>query len=136
MVVNRKDRKRKAAASTPHPVPNKLKQQFLPEPKTGSRPTIRIFESFRNKKNVPVRVLLDTRCDTPMMSKLWADSHGVPLVIRPEPKIVENFNGESVDEADWQYTFPVTLRYESYYIKKLFTIGPMEDSSDIMLPYW
>ena len=55
---------------------------------------------------------------------------------RTEPKIVENFNGERVEEAGWQYTFPVTLRYESYYTKETFEIGPMEDSSDIMLPYW
>src|ERR1700731_1136524 len=102
----------------------------------GSRPTVRMFESFRDKKNVPVRVLLDTGCDTPMMSKQWADSHGVPLVTRTEPKIVENFNGERVEGAGWQYTFPVTVRYESHYTKETFKIGPMEDSSDIMLPYW
>ncbi|KAF8534497.1 hypothetical protein BDD12DRAFT_643133, partial [Trichophaea hybrida] len=35
-----------------------------------------------------------------------------------------------------QYTFPVTLWYESHYTKETFEIGPMEDSSDIMLPYW
>jgi hypothetical protein len=39
-----------------------------------------MFASFRDKKNVPVRVVLDTGCDTPMMSMQWADSHGVLLV--------------------------------------------------------
>jgi len=95
-----------------------------------------MFASFRDEKNVPVRVLLDTGCDTPMMSKQWADSHCVPLVTETEPKIVESFNGERVEGAGWQYTFPVTLRYESHYTKETFEIGPMEDSSDIMLPYW
>jgi hypothetical protein len=71
-----------------------------------------------------------------MMSKQWAESHGVPLVTRTEPKIVENFNGQRVEGAGWQYTFPVTLRYESHYTKETFEIGPMEDSSDVMLPYW
>ena len=118
MVVNRKDRKRKAAASAPQSVPKKPKQQLPPEPKTGSRPTIRMFASFRDKKNIPVRVLLDTGCDTPMMSKQWADSHGVPLVTRTEPKIVENFNGERVEGAGWHYPFPVTLRYKSHYTKE------------------
>ena len=136
MVSTRKDRKHKAAASAPQPVPKKPKQQLPPEPKIGSRPTERMFASFRDKKNIPVRVLLDTGYDTLMMSKQWADSHGVPLVTRTEPKIVENFNGERVEGAGWQYTFPVTLRYESHYTKETFEIGPMEDLSDIMLPYW
>jgi hypothetical protein len=61
-----------------HLCPNPIKQkQIQPEPKTGSRPTIRMFASFRDKMNVPVRVLMDTGCDTPMMSKQWADSHVV-----------------------------------------------------------
>jgi hypothetical protein len=98
MVVNRKDRKRKAAANAPLPEPKKTKQ-IPPEPKTGSRPTIRMFACFRDKKNVPVRVFLDTGCDTPIISNQWVDSHGVPLVTQMEPKIVENFNGERVEEA-------------------------------------
>ena len=53
-----------------------------------------------------------------------------------EPKIVENFNGERVEGADWQYTFPITLQYESNYTKEPFGINPMEDSSDVLLPYW
>jgi hypothetical protein len=119
MVVNRKNRKCKAVANAPQPEPRKTKQ-IPPEPKTGSRPTICMFASFRDKKNVPERDLLDTRCDTPMMSKQLADSHGVPLVTRTEPKIVENFHGERVEEAGWQYTFPFTLQYESHYTKETF----------------
>jgi hypothetical protein len=38
--------------------------------------------------------------------------------------------------VDWQYTFPVTLQYESHCTKEIFEIGPMEDLSDIILPYW
>ena len=58
------------------------------------------------------------------------------LVTRTESKIVKTFNGESVEGAGWQYTFPITLQYESHYTKETFEIGPIEDSSDIMLPYW
>ena len=95
-----------------------------------------MFASFQDKKNVPVRVLLDTGCDTPMMSKQWADSHGLPLVTPTEPNIVETFNEERVEGVGWQYTFAVTLWYESNYAKETFEIGPMEDLSDIILPYW
>ena len=53
-----------------------------------------------------------------------------------EPKIVENFNGERVEGAGWQHTFPVTMQYKSHYSKETIEIGQMEDLSDIMLPYW
>jgi hypothetical protein len=96
IVVKQKNRKRKAVANTPSPEPKKSKQ-IPPEPKTGSRPTIDMFASFRDKKNIPVRVLLDTGCDTSMISKQWADSHGVLLVTQMEPKIVENFNRKRVE---------------------------------------
>jgi hypothetical protein len=79
MGSTRNDRKRKAVASAPQPEPKKSKH-CLPEPNTGSRSTVCMFASFQDKQNVPVRVLLDTGCDTPMMSKQWAESHGVPLV--------------------------------------------------------
>jgi hypothetical protein len=59
----------------------------------------------------------------------------VPFVTPTEPKIVKNVNGERAEEAGWQYTFTVTLRYESHYTKETFEIRPIEDSSDIMLPY-
>jgi len=75
-----------------------------------------MFKSFRDQKNVPVRVHVETGCDTPMMSKLWADSHGVPLVTQPEPKIVDDFNGERVQDAGGQHTFPMTRLGESQYI--------------------
>jgi hypothetical protein len=50
--------------------------------------------------------------------------------------VVDNLNQESVEDAGWQYTFPITLWYESHYTKESFEIGLMEDLSDIMLPYW
>jgi hypothetical protein len=80
------------------PEPKETKQ-LLPEPKTGSRPTICMCASFQDKMNVPVRVPLDTGYDTPMMSKEWADSHCIPLVTCIESKIVENFNGATVEAA-------------------------------------
>jgi hypothetical protein len=36
----------------------------------------------------------------------------------------------------WQYTVPITLRFESHYSKETFEIGFMKDLSDFMLPYW
>ena len=53
-----------------------------------------------------------------------------------KPKIVKNLNGKRVEGAGWQYTFPVTLQYESHYTKETFKIDPIENSSDIILPYW
>jgi hypothetical protein len=78
MVVNQRNQKHQAAASIPLPVSKKQKQQIPPEFMRGSRLIISLYQSFRDKKNVPVRVVLDTESDTPMMSKQWADVHGVP----------------------------------------------------------
>jgi hypothetical protein len=66
------------------------------------------------------------------MSKRWANSHGVLLVTQTEPQMVKNFNAARVENEGWQYTFLVTLWYESHYTKQTFEIGPMEDVSDIM----
>jgi hypothetical protein len=95
-----------------------------------------MFVSIRDHKNLPVRVFMDTGCDTPIMLKQWADSHAVLLRTRMEPKTVENFNRERVEEARSSYTFCVTLRYESNYAKETFQISLIEDLSDIILPYW
>jgi hypothetical protein len=95
-----------------------------------------MFARFRDKNNFSVRVLLNTGCDTPIMSKQWAESHDVPLVTRKEPKIVNNFTGERVEGVGWTYTFPFTLRNDCHYIKATFEIGRMENLSDNMLPYW
>jgi hypothetical protein len=80
MVSTRKDQKYKAAAGTPQPEPKKPKQKLPPEPKTGARYRVGMFASFQHKKNVPVRIHLNSGCDTPIIFKQWAESHGVPLV--------------------------------------------------------
>lgn len=121
-VVIQKDRKRKAAATAPQPVPRKSKQ--LPrEPETGSRRTVYMFASFRNKMQVPAGVPLNAGRDTRMMSMHWADSHGVPLVTRIKPKIVENCNGETVEEARLQYTYPPLGDINSIVPKKPSKLG-------------
>jgi hypothetical protein len=98
MVSTQRYKKCNTSADAPQPQLEKTKQS-PPEPKAGSRPTVRMFASFEDKKNVLVRVFLDTGYDTPMMSKRWAETNGVPLVTRTEPKSVENFNGEIVQGA-------------------------------------
>jgi hypothetical protein len=68
--------------------------------------------------------------------KQWANIHVVPLVTWMKPMIVKNINEERVQDARWQYTVPVILRYDTYYTEESYKIGPMEDTSDIMVPYW
>jgi hypothetical protein len=79
MAVNGKDPKSKAVANNPLPEPKKTKQ-IIPEPKTDSRPTVSMFASCPGRKNVPVRVHLDTGYDTSILLKQWANIHVVPLV--------------------------------------------------------
>jgi hypothetical protein len=92
--------------------------------------------SFRGKKNIPARVLLDSGCTTPIASEKWIKEHNVPFVTHKEQKEIQNFAGHIVEDCGWCYTFPITSQHGDQYSKETFEIGPMEDSCDQMPPYW
>jgi hypothetical protein len=50
--------------------------------------------------------------------------------------IVEHINGDIVDDAGGQYTFSVSLLYESHNIKETFEIGRLKKSEAFILRYW
>jgi hypothetical protein len=49
---------------------------------------------------------------------------------------MQNFAGDTVENCSWCYTFPITCQHGDHFSKETFEIGPMEDSCDLMLPYW
>jgi hypothetical protein len=95
-----------------------------------------VLISFRGKKNIPARVLLDSGCTTPIASEKWIEEHNVQFVTRKELKNIRNFAGDTVENYGWCYTFPITGQHGDHYSKETFEIGCMEDSYDVMLPYW
>jgi hypothetical protein len=128
-------RKQKASPSS-DASNHKKPKQAPPEPKSGKRPEITMIISFRGKKNIPARVLLEFGCTTPIESEKWIEEHNVPFVTRKEQKEIQNFAGDTVEDCGWCYTFPITCQHGDQYSKETFEIGPMEDSCDLMLPSW
>ena len=114
----------------------KILQQAPPEPKSGKRPQIRMLISYPGKKNIAARVVLDSWCTTPVASEKWIEQHIVQFVTRKKQKEIQNFARETVEDCSWCYTFSITCQHEDHYSKETFEIGPMEDSYDLMLPYW
>jgi len=117
-------------------ITHKKTKQAPPEPRSGKRPGIMMLISFRGKKNIPARVLLDSGCTTPIASEKRIEEHNVPFFTRKDQKEIQNFAGDTVGNCGWCYTFPITCQHGDHYSKETFEIGPMEDSCDLMLPYW
>jgi len=80
--------------------------------------------------------LLDSGCTTPIASEKWVEEHKIAFVACEEQKEIENFAGDTVENCGWCYTFPITCQHGNYYSKETFDISPMEDSCDLMLPFW
>jgi hypothetical protein len=92
--------------------------------------------TFRGKKNTPGRDSLDAGCTTPIASAKWIEEHNVPYVTSKERKKIQNFAEDTGEDCGWCYTFPITCQHGDNYSKETFEIGSMEDSCDLMLPYW
>jgi hypothetical protein len=92
--------------------------------------------SFWDKKHIPARVLLDSGCTAPIASAKWIEHHNDPFVTCKEQKEIHNFAEETVEDCGWCYTFPITCEHGDRYSKETFEIGQMEDSCNLMLPYW
>jgi hypothetical protein len=107
-----------------------------PELKARKRPEITMLISFRSKKNIPARVLHDSGCTTSIASERWIEELNVPFVTHKEQKEIQNFAGDIVEDCGWCYPFPITCQHGDHYSKETFEIGPMEDSCDLILPYW
>jgi len=97
---------------------------------------VELLISFRGKKNIPARVLLDSGYNAPFASENWIKENNVPFVTLRELKDIQDFPGETVENCGWCYTFLITCQHGDHYSKETFEIGSMEDSCDLMLPYW
>jgi hypothetical protein len=110
-------------------------KRFKP-PVNGSRPTVVMYLSGDDGKEIPVRTLVDTGVSCFTVSDRIVNKYNIPTVRRKKPVQVTNFEGVSVSSAGEEYTFPLLLRHKEHYDKQTFEVSPMEPSCDVVLPWW
>jgi len=82
------------------------------------------------------RVLLDTGCSTPLISKQIVEKLTLPCQRHEQTIAIRNFTGELVPGAGQEYTIPITLQHREHYSQEVFEVAPLESEVDIFLPFW
>jgi len=49
---------------------------------------------------------------------------------------IENFTGQTVEVAGQHYTKPLLLQHWQHFTQECFEVFPMEEGTDIFLPFW
>jgi hypothetical protein len=83
-----------------------------------------------------VRVLLDTGCTTPLISKNLLEKKNIPCRLHEHGIAIRNFTGELVPGAGQKYTEPMLLRHRNHYTQETFEVAPLTPEVDIFLPFW
>ena len=87
-------------------------------------------------KQHTVRALLDTGCSVPLINQKTAAKLQIPLQKRENKRLIENFEGKTVDNAGSHYTDLMTLQHHRHCSRESFEISPIEAEIDIFLPFW
>ena len=106
------------------------------EPRIGERPMVVMHLSWDQHPEIPVRALLDSGAQIFTISEAIVKKYGIPCWRRQVPLKLNNFEGESVSGAGWQYTRPLSLRHQQHYDNQAFEVSPMEPSFEMVLPHW
>jgi hypothetical protein len=83
-----------------------------------------------------VRILLDTGCSVPLISRELAGKLQLPLLKHERPFAIENYTGQSVKGARQYFTRPMILQHRRHFTREAFEVSPMEKEVDIFLPFW
>ena len=88
------------------------------------------------KEEKVVRVLLDTGCSVPLVSKTWAEQQEMPRERKERPTPIRNCSGEEVPGSGEWITKEATLRHHRHYSRQSFEVAPLEPGVDVFLPFW
>jgi hypothetical protein len=107
------------------------------EPHCGGRPivTMTIEWADRGSYRLTIRVLLDTRCTTLLLSRDCADRLRIPQIRREKRDERRNFAGELVEGAGESYSAPLLLRHRKHFTREVFEIASLELGVDVFLPF-
>jgi len=87
-------------------------------------------------KQHTVRTLLDTGCSVPLINQKTLAKLQILLRKRESKRIIENYEGKTVEDAGSHYTGLVTLQHHCHYSRERVEVSPMEAEIDIFLPFW
>lgn len=85
----------------------------------------------------PIRVLLDTGSDIPVLSDKLVELLGIPHYDHDSPVPLLAFTGDVIHQESSRFTGPVILRHgEDHFSRLEFEIGRLASDSDAILPFW
>jgi len=83
-----------------------------------------------------VQVLLDTGCSVPLVNMETARKLQLPMLKHSPAIHIENFTGQTMEEAGIFYTKPLLLQHRWHFSRETFEVTPMEPEIDAFLPFW
>ena len=125
-------RKRKAADHSPVP----QRQKIDDPPKNGERPIIPMQLSWSGGGEQTILILLDTGATIPVLAKQFVHRHGVPCRQREAALPISTFDGSTLPGIGKEFTQRLQLRHGHHVTLEAFEVGPLEMSSDAILPNW
>jgi len=105
-------------------------------PFCGKRPIIEMMVHWKDQGKYRARVLLDTGCPTPLISKQLFEKLSLPCLQHEQDRAIRNFTGDLVPEAGREYTRPIIIQHHRHYTKEVFEVTPLEPGVNIFLPFW
>jgi len=112
-----------------------LRKKQREEPASGTRPIITMV-LHQGISTHPVKVLLDTGCSIPLINQEMAARLRIPLRKHRERRIIENYDGKTVQGAGSSNTNALPLQHHRHYSQERFKVFTMEAVIDIFLPYY
>jgi len=122
-------RKSKREGTTPN-----TKKKPEKKPRRNNRHIITML-LHHQKNSYQVKALLDTGCSINLINQQTVERLNLPKNPHKNPRIIENFTGQTVENAGQFHTGPVQLQHRNHFSKETFEISPMEEGIDIFLSF-
>ena len=125
-------RKRKAADHS-----SVLQRQKIDDPpKNGERLIIPMQLSWSKGEEQTILVLTDTGATIPVLAKQFVQRHGIPCKQREAALPISTFDGTILPGIGKEFIQWLQLRHGHHVTLEAFEVGPLEMSSDAILPNW
>ena len=92
--------------------------------------------SWQDQPEITMLALLDTGASCPLISAKFAQQHQTPANRKITLLPISTFEGVILPNMGERYTHQLKLRYGTHITMEAFAIAPLDQSSDIILPYW
>ena len=111
-------------------------QKIDDPPKNGERPIIPMQLSWSDGEEQTILVFLDTGATIPVLAKQFVQWHRIPCRQQEAALPISTFDGTTLPGIGKEFTQRLQLRHGHHVILEAFEVGPLEMSSDAILPNW